>query len=215
MKRQLYIYYNFIICTALVIMGFLGAMSYAQLVSAILFYPLMLYFAYLIIPRNTKAIVLPKKEEVKKKKPDKDKDGEVLELKKEGEEKTKYDIDRRAFIKLIGSAGLSLFLLSIFTKKAQGAFFGSVPGPGTVALKDTTGEKIDPAEKHPTDGYRVADMDDSSPSYYGFTDLDGNWFIIKEDTDGSYKYNKGAVNYTTNWTGRSGLSYDYYDVVFS
>lgn len=213
MKRQLYIYYNFIICTALVIMGFLGALSYAQLVSAILFYPLMLYFAYLIIPRNTKAIALPKKKEEVKKKPEKTKDGEVLELKKEGEEK-KFDIDRRAFIKLIGSAGMSLFLLSIFTKKAQGAFFGSVPGPGTVAVKNIAGDKIDPAIKHPTDGYRIADLDDSSPSYYGFTDLDGNWFIIKEDTDGSYKYVRGASGYTGNWTGRGGLSYDYYDVVF-
>ena len=195
-------------------MGFLGAISYAQLVSAVLFYPLMLYFAYLIIPRNTKAIALPKKKEEVKKKPEKTKDGEVLELKKEGEEKTKFDIDRRAFIKLIGSAGMSIFLLSIFTKKAQGAFFGSVPGPGTVAVKNIAGDKIDPSEKHPTDGYRVADMDDSSPAYYGFTDLDGNWFIIKEDTDGSYKYVRGASSYTSNWTTRSGQSYDYYDVVF-
>ncbi len=216
MKRQLYIYYNFIICTALVIMGFLGALSYAQLVSAILFYPLMLYFAYLIIPRNTKAIALPKKKEEVKKKPEKTKDGEVLELKKEGEEKTKFDIDRRAFIKLIGSAGMSLFLLSIFTKKAQGAFFGSVPGPGTVAIKDTTGAKIDPAIKHPTDGYRVAELDDSTPSYYGFIDKDSNWFIIR-DNDGTYKYKTGSSGFSASWSGRGSIpeiEWLYYDDAF-
>ena len=219
MKRALLIYYNFIICTALVLMGFLGASSYAQLLSAIMFFPLMIYFAYLIIPRNTRAIAIPvkTKPQDKKRKTKTTKDGEIIELTKEGEEKdTKFDLDRRAFIKLIGSAGLSVFLLSIFTKKAQGAFFGSVPGPGTVAIKDTTGAKIDPAIKHPTDGFRVAELDDSTPSYYGFIDKDGNWFIIRDD-DGTYKYKTGSSGFSAAWTGRGSIpeiEWLYYDQAF-
>ena len=204
----------------MVIMGFLGAESYAQLTAAIMFFPLMLYFAYLIIPRNTRAISLPQKKaktKSKKKTTTVNKKGEVVELKKEGEEKEgKFDLDRRAFIKLIGSAGMSLFLLAMFTKKAQGAFFGSVPGPGTVAIKDTTGTKIDPAIKHPTDGYRVAELDDATPSYYGFIDKDGNWFIIRDD-DGTYKYKTGTSGFTTAWSGRGSIpeiEWLYYDEAF-
>jgi len=69
---------------------------------------------------------------------------------KQPEKLPRVDIDRRQFLKLISSAGLTLFLFSIFAKRAQAAFFGSVPGSGTVALKDTTGTPIDPAIKTPS-----------------------------------------------------------------
>ena len=125
------------------------------------------------------------------------------------------DINRRLFLRLIGTAGIGTFLMSIFTKDAQAAFFGSVPGPGTVAIKDTAGNKIDPAEKQPTDGYRVNEVDDAAlPSYYGFVDRDGAWYIAKEDSSGSWRYAKGGASFSTNWTGRVALSYDYFDAVF-
>lgn len=211
MKRFL-TYYSFIIVSLMVVVGFLSVNSLPQLASAIFFFPLFAYFAVRIFPRRTKAVNLPIKkllvpavsvEGVKE-------DKEITKLKKEG-----VDVDRRMFLKLIGSAGLSLFLFSVFTKRAEAAFFGSVPGPGTVSIKDASGNKINPSERQPTDGYKITDIDDSSPAYYGFVNKDGAWFIQKEDTaTGAYRYVKGTSSYSTNWTGRAGLSYDYFDNVF-
>jgi hypothetical protein len=91
-----------------------------------------------------------------------------------------------------------------------------MPGPGTIAIKNSDGDTIDPAEKQPTDGYTITEVDDSSPtaSYYGFVHKNGAWYITKEDAAGSYRYAKGASLFSTGWTGRTGLSYDYFDNVF-
>jgi uncharacterized protein YggU (UPF0235/DUF167 family) len=66
------------------------------------------------------------------------------------------------------------------------------------------------------DHYKISDIDDASnPKYYGFLDKDGNWYILKEDTTAkTYRYTKGATNYSTNWGNRTTLTYDYFDVVF-
>lgn len=205
--RKLLIYYNFIIVSLMVIVGFLSATSYIQLMTASFFFPLFIYFGLKVFPRRNKAIQLPRP--AKAMVLEKVKTPEVAKLKKEG-----VDIDRRAFLKLIGSAGISIFLFSLFTKKAEAAFFGSVPGPGTVSLKDSSGVKIDPAEKYPTDGYKITEIDDSTPAYYGFVNKNGAWFVQKEYASGSYRYTKGSSNFSTNWTDRANLTYDYFDNVF-
>jgi hypothetical protein len=210
--RKLLIYYNFIIISLIVVFGFITAESVSQLVASVLFFPLFAYFVVRIYPRYSKAVYLPRTAKIKEAKsiPSK-KNKEVVKLKKEG-----VDIDRRAFLKLVGTAGLSLFLFSMFTKKAEAAFFGSVPGPGTVSIKDSSGNKIDPAEKHPTDGYKITDIDDSEPSYYGFVNKNGAWFIQKEDpVTGAYRYKKGSSNYTDAWTNRATYTYNYFDAEFS
>lgn len=214
--KKLFIYYCFILTSIMTIAGLLGATSYAQVISAILFLPLTLYFLKTVMPRKRHALILQRTENVQIVTP-----GKKLTKKKVSEPEPEplklqksFDVDRRMFIKLIGSAGISIFLLSIFTQKAHGAFFGSVPGPGTVALKDTTGAQIDPAIKAPTDGYKISEIDDSSPAYYGFINKDGAWFILKEDSAGTYRYTKGSSNFSTNWTGRAGLTYDYFHNVF-
>jgi len=205
--KKILIYYNFVIVSVIVVAGFLTASTTTQLVVAILFFPLLAYFAIKVFPRSSRAVNLPT--EAKVVVLDKETMPEVAKLKKAG-----VDIDRRAFLKLIGTAGISLFMFSLFTKRAEAAFFGSVPGPGTVSIKDSAGNKIDPAEKKPTDGYNITDVDDSSPAYYGFLNKSGAWFIQKEGTSGDYRYVKGSSNYSTNWTGRAGLTYDYFDNVF-
>jgi hypothetical protein len=203
----------------MVLVGFLNASSYPQLLSAVLFFPIPAYFWLLIIPKRNKAMIFPaispSKDKVKlhntktQTSPSLANKGKVVEeLAEEGEEfqvddakfTGKIDRDRRMFLKLIGSAGLSVFMMSIFTKKAQAAFFGSVPGPGTVAVKDSSGTVIDPAEKQPTDGYRISRLDDSDPAYYGFTNKDGGWFIMKEDSLGNYTYVVGSSGFDTTWS---------------
>lgn len=208
--------------------AFLKAESSAQIISAVIFFPLFIYFSELVIPKRKKAIIIqPIKLPIKKnaeeeqksilmetkkgkvaKKKEKEETGQVLE---EGN----IDLDRRVFLKIIGSAGAGLFFLSIFTKKSHAAFFGSVPGPGTIAIKDSAGDVIDPAIKTPTDGYKISEIDDaSSPSYYGFVDKTGAWFIMKEDSSGAYRYVKGDSGFSTNWPLRGGLSYGYFDAIF-
>lgn len=207
MKRVL-VYYSFVITILMVMLGFLGAKSFPELISAALFAPLGLYFGLSVLPKRSKAaIIVETKPRPKKLAKIRAEEGKLEEKPEEG-----FDPQRRAFLKIIGSAGTSLFLLSIFTKRAQAAFFGSVPGPGTVALKDISGTKIDPAEKYPTDGYNISRVDDSTPAYYGYTDKDGAWFIMKEDSSGNYTYAVGSTDFSTNWDNRGSLDYgEYFD----
>lgn len=220
--KRIPIYYSFVVTILMVCLGFLGVKSLPELMSAIFFAPLALYFGLAVLPKRSKAviIVMPETQSEKPVKitPPEEKIFEEKELPEEGklelEEKPEegFDPQRRAFLKIIGSTGASLFLLSIFTKRAQAAFFGSVPGPGTVALKDTLGAQIDPAIKHPTDGYKISRVDDSVPAYYGYTDKDGQWFIMKEDEDGNYTYAAGTTDFTDNWDGKGGLQFgEYYE----
>lgn len=126
------------------------------------------------------------------------------------------DVKRRQFIKLLGGGSLGMIIMLFLSpQKAGAAFFGSVPGPGTVALKDSTGTVIDPKEKSPTDGYTISQLDDSgSTNYYGFVNKIGEWYISRESNDGSYRYTKGTSSFSTNWTNRASLTYDYFDNIF-
>jgi hypothetical protein len=114
---------------------------------------------------------------------------------------------------MLGAAGISYFLFSIFSKRSGPLLFGK--GSETSILKDGDGNKIDPAERQPTDGYRISEIDDNYTSYYGFTDKDGAWYIMKEDPDdGSFRYIKGKTSFDNNWASRENLNYDYFHNVF-
>lgn len=81
-------------------------------------------------------------------------------------------------------------------------------------LCDASGRLI---TDNPLSGYKVSDEDGSSPAYYGYINSAGGWYIIKATTAGSvisYRYAAGASDYTTNWTGRTGLTYNYFNVEF-
>ena len=59
--------------------------------------------------------------------------------------------------------------------------------------------------------YKITDIDDTG--YYGYLKADGSWYIMQENS-GAYRYIKGDSDYSTAWTGRAGLSYDYFNQVF-
>jgi hypothetical protein len=59
--------------------------------------------------------------------------------------------------------------------------------------------------------YKITDIDDTG--YYGYLKADGSWYIMQE-ISGAYRYIKGDSDYSTAWTGRAGLSYDYFNQVF-
>ncbi len=204
--KGIVILYSFLLTTFMTVAGFMDTRSYPELISAIIFFPIAFYFGMLILPkkRQAKIVIDP-----------------VLDIIPDSLSKVKnkdYDPERRKFLKLIGAAGGSLFLMTIFTKSTEAAFFGSMPGPGTVAVKNLAGAQIDPAEKKPTDGYNITEVDDAGVDvYYGFVNKDGAWFIQKELSTGAYRYTKGAsdfTNVTTGWPNRASLSYGYFNDIF-
>jgi hypothetical protein len=226
--------YNLIICFVFILSGIFTAKSAADLTNSLIYLPLVFYFglaslrhirAALFQPTKSKilaTIPLAKTPSQKTSRAASLESGDLKLIPDEPEEvKNVPDLDRRIFLRLIGSAGISIFLLSIFTKKTHAAFFGSVPGPGTVALKDIAGNKIDPAQEHPTDGYEVTEIDEDSDvtySYFGFVHKNGAWYIAREQkATGSYRYAKGSSSFSTSWTNRKteSVTYGYYNTIFS
>lgn len=62
--------------------------------------------------------------------------------------------------------------------------------------------------------YKISDLDEAGATkYYGNLDDAGNWYILQL-TSTAARYAKGTSAYTTAWTGRAGLTYDYFDAVF-
>jgi len=58
--------------------------------------------------------------------------------------------------------------------------------------------------------FAISDLEEGGATeYHGFVSLDGRW-IIMQSTTTAVRYTKGKTDYTTNWTGRAGLTYGYY-----
>ncbi len=210
-NKQIILSYGLFICVILTFVGVFSAKNIEQLLSSFIYLPLVFYFGTQLLSKKitTNAKITPQTKSSSTK--------QIITpttIIEEGNFQI-ADNDKRLFLKLVGSAGFSLLFMALFTKKAQASFFGSVPGPGIVSLKNSAGTKIDPAEAHPTDGYEVTEIDDvSSPSYYGFLKNNGAWYIMKEEASGAYRYTKGTTSFSTNWTNRASLTYDYFNSIF-
>lgn len=68
--------------------------------------------------------------------------------------------------------------------------------------------------------FELSDQDQSSSTtqYFGYMDLNGRYIILKRTfTTGitAARYTYGRSGYTTAWTNRASLSYDYYDALRS
>lgn len=205
--RKLATFYSFVVTSFLAVSGILSATNLTELTTSIIFSPLALYFFILMLPKKASKVIVNM--------------DEVMDIIPDQIRKIKnpdYDPERRKFLKLIGAAGGSLFLMTVFTRKAEASFFGSMPGPGTLAIKNSSGTTIDPSEKHPTDGYNITEIDDSGlDTYYGYVNKDGAWFIRKELSTGAYRYIKGSsdfTNATTGWPNRTSLAYGYFNDIF-
>jgi hypothetical protein len=216
-STRILITYSFIVCIFLMTIGLFSAKTSSQLLNSFIYLPLIFYFGIKLL--QTKRRPQHKKHDVKQE--TSKKISQIQTISDESPITPEVvvgvpDNDKRLFLKLIGSAGFSLLLMALFTKKAQASFFGSAPvGPGIVGIKDISGNKINPSEKKPTDGYEVSNIDDAAtPSYYGFIDKSGAWYILQNDA-GTFLYAKGSDTYTLNWTNRTTLIYDYFNNVFS
>lgn len=203
MKKNLIYIGLLIVCIIVVTAAFITSKTFIQLAIATILYPPLVYFAFKFFPGNFRKVQIKKPTVVIQ---------PVNNTKKEAMEIA--DIDKRAFLKLVGGVGFSYFLFSIFTRKVE-SLLGKSSESGTAVLKDKTGNQIDPAERQPTDGYKISEVDDGEITYYGFIDKDGAWYIMKEDPNtGSFRYAKAESNFPGNWAGRERLKYDYYHHVF-
>lgn len=195
---RILIYYCFIVTTTVVSVGFLSSIDLPQFLSALIFSPMAVYFLLLVWPHQKQALPLKKSE-----------------LKTLIAPAPNLDVNRRDFLKLIGSAGILAIILGLFGKRGGvSPFLGNDAGLESVSLKDTSGNVISPAENSPTDGYSITQMDDSIPSYFAFVNKSGGWFIMREGEDSAFRYVKGEGNFTSNWSNRTRLEYNYFDKVF-
>lgn len=62
-----------------------------------------------------------------------------------------------------------------------------------------------------SDNYMICDQETiGSINYYGFTNSNGNWYVLKNDeSNGSYRYCSNNTDYITAWNKRLTLTYDY------
>jgi hypothetical protein len=213
-SNRILIIYSFIVCLFLTIAGVFSAKNTNQLLTSFIYLPLIFYFGtkmfHMVKPSITNTPAKKKNSSL----PVSFVENKTVIVPEEMPIGV-ADNDKRLFLKLIGSTGFSLLLMALFTKKAQAAFFGSIPGPGVVAIKDSAGNKIDPAEKNPTDGYEITEIDDSaSPAYYGFVKKTGAWYIMQEDSTGAYRYAKGDGSFSAAWGTKELQSYGYFNNIF-
>ena len=204
--RRVIIYYCFILTTTVVSLSFLSSRNVPQFASSLIFSPMALYFLLLVWPRRKEALLLSQGGRTAAGQP---------EYKSLPAPATKLDVDRRNFLKLIGSAGILAVILGLFSKRSGvPAFLGNVDSFESVTLKNTSGNVINPAESSPTEGYNISQIDDSVPAHFGFINKDGAWFIMKESEDGAFHYTKGEKDFATNWGNRAKLKYNNFDEVF-
>lgn len=204
--RRVIIYYCFILTTTVVGLSFFSSQNVSQFVSSLIFSPLAIYFLLLVWPRRKEALLLTNNPGAADR---------VSESKSFLSPTEKLDVDRRNFLKLIGSAGILAVILGIFSRKSGiPSFLGNVGGADSVTLKNPSGNVIDPATNSPTAGYNISQIDDSVPSYFGFINKDGAWFIMKESEKKAFLYARGDSDFARNWSNRTKLAYDFFDNVF-
>lgn len=205
-------YLSFIIAVTGLVVLMLTATSYIQLVVATLFYPPIAYFLLKNSPVGKKNDQNNESKEIATAKGT-NTDAELVTI---PATENVVDSEKRAFLKLIGSVGLSLFLFSIFTRRSEALFFGKAVEGGSTGLEDSEGNKVNPAERQPTDGYQITEIDEGDSIYCGFTNKTGNWFIMKQDLEnGSFRYVRGENDFPQNWNKRETFNYDYYYKVFT
>lgn len=181
-----WVIYCLIVSALLVIIGLTSAQTTAQLVSSLVFSPLVIYFFILIWPRPDLATrtIQPGT----------------------GTPVTQLDNDRRNFLKLLGSAGLLALVYGLFAKRTDILF------PETA--QDRSRASSEPTVLSPTAGYLVTEIDDAEIAHFGFTNKLGAWYIMKQNTDNSYRYVRGDRDFSSNWANRASLKYDYFEEVF-
>ncbi len=76
-------------------------------------------------------------------------------------------------------------------------------------------------KQNPLDSYVISRTDEASdPTYYGFVDNLGNWYIMRITGNDTFEYFKSTnvVDFYgtgVGWDNRASLSYDEYSIIFN
>ena len=210
---KILIVYSFLACFFLMIVGIFSARTTNQLLNAFIYLPLVFFFGTKIFHPLIRPLPKPALKKSRK--------GTEAESSTDDSSwdpataQGVADNNKRLFLQLIGTTGISLLIMSLFSRRARDTFFsGSPVTPEVVSLKDIAGNPVNPAEKQATDGYSISDIDDGSfPAYYSFVNNNGAWYIM-QNISGTFRYAKGDSNYSASWDIRNKLHYDYYNKIF-
>lgn len=212
-NQKLVSYSVFLVASVLVVLAFITSKNYVQLIGAsILYLPLGYWAMVLFSPgkflRFGKPLIeisLPKRPRA------------LMPMDKRAtstsKDSTVVDLDRRAFLKLIGATGISFFLFSLIGRRVEGLLFGQSTVSAPISSSST------PVGTSGTDlaagGYRISEFDDGEVSYFGFTKSNGSWLIMRQDpVGGTFRYVKGDGNFPNSWSRRRLLNYDYFHNLF-
>lgn len=215
--KRVAIYTSFVAASLTDAAIFVTATTNIQLVVAVVLYLPLTYFAFKLFPRKARSEqpALQKGNVPQHTVPTKDIVENAITQQHVIEDVEVSDINKRAFLKLIGATGISFFISSLFSRKLGTNILGRAEDPGMTKIQNPAGNIINPAEHHPTDNYRVSEVDYGVSTFYGFIDRGEGWFIMKEDINaGTYRYVKGNINFRDNWNNREDLKYDYFNRVF-
>lgn len=70
------------------------------------------------------------------------------------------------------------------------------------------------AFQDPLFDFRVSDIDTASdPKYYGYLNRRGEWYVMREAADGTFRYAYGRTGYAAAWTDKANLSYDLFSTI--
>lgn len=181
---------------------FVTSQNYSQLALAIVLYPMLIFLGFKLFPQGIRI-----RNKTIQKPPELPQNKIGTAIPKDASTHI-TDIDKRTMLKLIGATGASFFLFSLLGRRAENMFFAGTAGT-VVNTQNNGGSQSGPS---PTDGYKISEIDEEGAfTFYGFTDKDGGWLIMREDTDElNYRYAKGSSDFPSNWTNRENIAYDYY-----
>ena len=200
-------YSLFIIAFILVSATFITAVSFTHLGVAMIIYLLFALFVYKAFPHFWGSYT--KKSEVFRLPSEQDEPEEKTQRITK-EETAITDINKRAFLKLIGATSILFFLGSIFNRRIENLVFGQNPKEFS-----TSNGKTNVVTTSPTDEYKISGIDYDADGYFGYIKKDGSWYIMKGDPGTkSFLYVKGTSKFPENWDNRQNLRYDYFHKVF-
>ena len=214
LPKNLIKYLGLILLCFVVVGVFVTATTFIQLAVAILIYPLLVIFAYKVF--SHKLLKNPSKRSVNSIKLSVKPPVASAQTKPSGSNVGIADIDKRVLLKLIGGTGLTLFLFSLFSRKAEDILFKNIQGPDRITLTGPDGEKIIPAQTYPLYGYTISEIEDNTISFFGYIHNNGSWYVLRLDTIGrSFRYAKGGRDFPGAWENRENLDYGYFNDVFN
>lgn len=206
MRRTL-AYTSLAVVSVVIVTAFVTAKTYTQLSLAVAAYPIFMFFVYkfFLNAKHAPATVSVQAMPISKTQIYDDDRFEKVEV---------ADIDKRTFLKIIGTAGISFFIFSLLGRRVENMLFGRLTDSGINPMGETPQQSTGTGGS--IEGYKISEIDDTSDiTYYGFVNKDGAWFIMKENLEANtYRYTRGDSGFSLNWQIRGDLKYDYYFNLF-